>query len=338
MTGFNFSTEGKSVVEKWSEFVQGKTVVVTGASEGGLGANTAIALAHGKPHTLILLARSEGKVSNVINSIKQISPMTAASFVRIELDDFDTVRQAASAILAQAEKIDILINNAGVMAIPWEKNKDGIEKTFAINHLGHFLLTKLLLPLMIKAGPGSRIVNLTSAGYKMGPFRVDDWNFSVSNAISTIVESTLAHTEGIQDGQTYHPLTSYAQSKTANILFTAALAERSAKYGIAAFAAHPGYIPGTSLTSHIPSLDPQEMDRVSRESTGEPFGPDEPKSPEQGTATTLVAALSPDLVTRSGSYVADCQIEPVREYAKSPEIASRLWKLSEELVGEMFEL
>lgn len=215
-------------------------MVVTGASEGGLGANTAVALAHGKPHNLIHLARSEGKVCSVINSIKQISPTTAASFVHIELDDFDTVRQAASAILAQAEKIDILINNAGVMAIPWEKNKDGIEKTFAINHLGHFLLTKLLLSLMIEAGPGSRIVNLTSAGYKMGPFRVDDWNFSVSNAISTIVKSTLAHAGGIQGGKTYHPLTAYAQSKTANILFTAALAERSAKYGIAAFAAHPG--------------------------------------------------------------------------------------------------
>ncbi|OJJ52738.1 hypothetical protein ASPSYDRAFT_163991 [Aspergillus sydowii CBS 593.65] len=318
MAEFNFSTEGKSVVEKWSQFVKGKTVAVTGASEGGLGANTAVALAHGKPHNLILLARSEGKVCSVINSIKQISPTTAASFVHIELDDFDTVRQATSAILAQAEKIDILINNAGVMAIPWEKNKDGIEKTFAINHLGHFLLTKLLLSLMIEAGPGSRIVNLTSAGYKMGPFRVDDWNFS--------------------GGKTYHPLTAYAQSKTANILFTAALAERSAKYGIAAFAAHPGYIPGTSLTSHIPSLDPQEMDRVSRENTGEPFGPDEPKSPEQGTATTLVAALSPALISRSGSYVADCQVEPVREYAKNPELASRLWKLSEELVGEMFEL
>jgi NAD(P)-dependent dehydrogenase (short-subunit alcohol dehydrogenase family) len=155
-------------------------VVITGTSEGGLGATTAVALAHAQPSKIFLLARTEGKVSKVIQQIGEISPSTQATFVNIELDDFDSVRKAAATILTLTERIDVLINNAGVMAIPWEKSKYGIEKTLAINHLGHFLLTKRLLPALIAAGPGSRVINLTSAGYKMGPFRFDDWNFSVS--------------------------------------------------------------------------------------------------------------------------------------------------------------
>ncbi|KAL3444820.1 hypothetical protein BJX65DRAFT_282601 [Aspergillus insuetus] len=316
MAEFNFYTDAITVVERWGERIRGKTVVITGTSEGGLGATTGIALAHAQPSKIFLLARTENKVRNVIKEIQDISPSTQAMFVRIELDDFDLVHKAAATILTLTERIDVLINNAGVMAIPWEKSKYGIEKTLAINHLGHFLLTKRLLPALIAAGPGSRVVNLTSAGYKMGPFRFDDWNFS--------------------DGREYNPFASYAQSKTANILFTVALAKRAKDHGVLAFAVHPGFIPDTSLTAHMASVDADEMNRVSLENTNCKFAPDEPKSPQQGAATSIVAALSPDLVDHSGAYLSDCQIEEVREYAKDSKLAGKLWEISERLVKETF--
>ncbi|KAL2816720.1 hypothetical protein BJX63DRAFT_441456 [Aspergillus granulosus] len=250
--------------------------------------------------------------------IESISPSTQPSFVSIELDDFDSVRKAAATTLTLTQTIDILINNAGVMTIPWEKNKNGIEKTFAINHSGHFLLTKRLLPAIIAAGPGSRVINLTSAGYKSGPFRFDDWNFS--------------------EGQQYNPFASYGQSKAANILFTIRLAERANDHGVLAFAVHPGFIPDTSLTTHLVSIDADEMNRVALENTGFEFGSDEPKSQQQGAVTTLVAALSPNLAGRTGAYLADCQVEEVREYARDPELVRKLWGLSEELVGEKFSI
>ncbi|KAL4750119.1 hypothetical protein BDW72DRAFT_194241 [Aspergillus terricola var. indicus] len=297
MADFNFDTEAITVVERWGKFIQGKTAVITGTSDGGIGATTAISLAHGQPSKLILLARSANKVRKVIDKIKQIT---------------------AATILSLTDKIDVLINNAGVMAIPWAKNKNGIEKTLAVNHLGHFLLVKQLLPALMAAGPGSRVINLSSAGYEMGPFRFDDWNFS--------------------DGQEYNPYAYYAQSKTANILFTVALAERAQSHGILAFAVHPGFIPGTSLTAHLASVDADEMNKVALENTGFGFGPIEPKSQQQGAATTIVAALSPDITGSSGSYLGDCQVEEVREYASDPELAKKLWLLSEELVGEKFSI
>ncbi|KJK60492.1 retinol dehydrogenase [Aspergillus parasiticus SU-1] len=288
MSEFDFDTEGKSVVERWGSLIEGK--VVRADSEGA----TALALASARPSHLILLARTENKVRTVISTIKETSPDTQPAFVHIELDDLDSVRRTAADVLSLTSKIDVLINNAGVMAIPWSKSKSGLEKTLAINHIGHFLLTKLLMPSILAAGPGSRIVNVTSAGYRMAPFFFDDWNFS--------------------NGQTYHPLAAYGQSKTANILFTVGSAQRYKEHDI----------PGTSLLSHGPDLDPSTMDEVARKNTGFPFGPDPPKSLEQGISTTLVAALSLELTDASGAYMEDCQVCEAREYARDPKLADRL--------------
>lgn len=153
-------------------------MAITGTSERGLGAATAIALSKFQPSHLLLLARNLPRVQSVLDSVKEISPQTQATFIPIELSDFDFVRKAATQILGLVDKIDILINNAGVMAIPWAKNNNGIERTLAINHLGHFLFTKMLMPAILDAGPGARIVNLSSGAYKMAPFDFGDWNFS----------------------------------------------------------------------------------------------------------------------------------------------------------------
>lgn len=129
----------------------------------------------------MLLARTEAKVSPVIKKIAEIDSSIKASFVAIDLANVASVRQAASVVRAQIDHLDILINNAGIMAHPYKKTVDGIESQFASNHVGHFLLTVLLIDKIEaaakKSSDGARIVNLTSDGYQISPARFDDWNF-----------------------------------------------------------------------------------------------------------------------------------------------------------------
>ena len=197
------------------------SVLITGASNGGLGSEAALSLAHANPAHLLLTARSENKVTPIIQKIQQINPSIRATFVQVELDDFDSVRRAAGHVNSQITVLDILINNAGIMAVQkFTKNKNGIESQFATNHLGHFLLTALLFPTILAAGRGARIINLTSDGFQIEKFRPDDYNF--------------------QDGEAYDPWSAYGQSKTANILFTRYLGAKLTDRGIASFAVHPG--------------------------------------------------------------------------------------------------
>lgn len=200
------------------------------------------------------------------------------------------------------------------MAVPFGKTEDGIENQLATNHVGHFLLTKLLYSAIKAAGSEARIVNLTSVGYKVGPFRPDDYNFS--------------------DGSEYDEWSGYGQSKTANILFTKGLAAR----GVKSFAVHPGTIMTTSLSNGLDMSLFGKIDEVARRNTGRGFAIDTPKSIEQGVATIVVAAIDPRIVSQSGAYLANCQVEDVYEYAKNPEQVEKLWELSEKLVGEKFEI
>ena len=163
----------------WTDFV----VVITGTSDGGLGAESAIALAEGHPKQLILLARTESKVTPVIEKIKKISPGTEAMFLKIDLANNSSVRETAANINKKVEKVDILINCAGIMAVKdFQKSVDGIEVQFAANHVGHFLLTNLLMDKLVAAGKGARVVNVTSNGYGLSGPRYDDWNFQVTGS------------------------------------------------------------------------------------------------------------------------------------------------------------
>lgn len=282
-----------------------------------------MALAHGNPAHLILLARSQSRVESIISAITKINSSIKVDFVPVSLDDLDSVRAAANTINASIEKLDILINNAGIMAVDkYTTNKAGIELQFATNHVGHFLFTKLLFPKILAAGPGARIINLTSLGHKIGPVRFDDYNFS--------------------DGKEYDPWSGYGQSKTANILFSLYLANKLRDRGIVSFGVHPGGIFETQLAVHI--ADPMkalaDIEPIAQKNTGRhfPLDADKPKSMAQGIATTLVAALDPRIEQQSGMYMMDCQPTRTYEYAESMEGAEKLWKLSEELVGEKFEL
>ncbi|KAJ9610813.1 hypothetical protein H2200_005590 [Cladophialophora chaetospira] len=323
MTTFTRENTGADVVSEFSERVKGKTIVVTGASEKGLGGETAVALAHGHPEHLILLARSQSRLESIIARIHGIDSSIKVDFVPVSLDDFDSVRAAAASIDSKVSKIDILINNAGIMAIKdYTTNKNGIEIQFATNHLGHFLLTKLLFAKILAAGSGARIVNLTSLGHKIGPIRFDDYNFS--------------------GGKEYDEWSGYGQSKTANILFSLYLANKLRNRGIYSYGVHPGAIFETSLGNHIEDVQASlaSIEGIAQKNTGRhfPLAEDKPKSMAQGIATTLVAALDPRIEGQSGWYMADCQPQRTYEYAESLEGAEKLWRLSEQLVGEKFDI
>ena len=155
------------------------SVLITGPSEGGLGAETATCLASGSPELLVLAGRSLGKIQPVIDRINAINPEVRTKFINLDLSSLASVREAAASITANVEKIDVLINNAAVMTCPFSKTVDGIECQFGTNHMGHFLLTNLIMPKILAAGPGARIVNLSSSAHRMADVNLDDYNFEV---------------------------------------------------------------------------------------------------------------------------------------------------------------
>ncbi|THV52704.1 hypothetical protein BGAL_0071g00120 [Botrytis galanthina] len=317
---FNEETNGAEVVASFPKSVEGKTFVITGPTPGGLGAQTALLLAASKPATILLLGRDEAKAVPAVESVKAVSPSTTVKFVHCDLGKYSSIKTAAESILATTPKIHILINNAGVMApANYTTTAEGLEVQFGANHVGHFLLTNLLMPAIVAAASeGARIVNLSSMGWSLGEVKFDDYNFN--------------------DGKDYDRWSAYGQSKAANILFTVELAKRLRSKGVQAFAVHPGVI-GTNLARDLdPSKDYGTM--TERFISRGYIKMDAPswKTLEGGTSATLVAALDPALKDHSGVYLADCQVTETAEYTTNPEYAERLWALSEKLVGQKFDL
>lgn len=252
------------------------SVVITGASYGGLGAHTAICLAAAKPAEIFLLGRSEDKVSSVIKAIENISPSTIARSIKVDLASCKSVRDAAVEINSSVVKIDALINNAGIMGAKFSLTPEKVESHLGTNHIGHFLLTNLLIPKLEAAGKGARIVNVSSQMYQFSEVRFDDYNFS--------------------DGATYNAWEAYGQSKTANILFSVALAERLAKRGIKSFSLHPGNIQTTNLSAGV---DPAAWSTVGPMFESKKVDIPKEKTMDEGCATSLAAALDPTLDSKS---------------------------------------
>ncbi|PMD54086.1 NAD(P)-binding protein [Hyaloscypha bicolor E] len=319
MTLFNAQTTGDEVVEAFASSVAGKTILITGPSEHGLGAQTALSLAVGKPRRLILVGRSLTKIQPVIDEINSISPSTEVIFEELDLTNLSSVKKAAKGINGKIEKLDILVNNAGVMAVKdYEKSVDGIEMQFAANHIGHFLLTNLLMD-KIFAAEGARVVNVSSGGYVSSGIRFEDWNF--------------------KDGKEYNPWLGYGQSKTANILFASALAEKLKGKGVLAFSVDPGLVVDTKLQTHVtPEMFGEGYEIAVAAMNGEPLHPLDPKTLAQGASTTLYAALAPELKEHSGAFLQNCadSTETLLSHAKGASNRDQLWALSEKLVGEIF--
>jgi NAD(P)-dependent dehydrogenase (short-subunit alcohol dehydrogenase family) len=319
MSPFNKDSTAEEVAAAFSSQIRDRVFLITGASAGGIGAYLATSLARHSPSQLILVARNKSKVYPVVEEIATIAPDLRVTFVSCELTDQDSVRKAAETIDndAATPHIDVIINNAGVMMLPkYQLDKAGYELQLSANHLGHFLLTNLLLPKLKAAGPQARVVNVTSSGHRVSPFRFDDWNFS--------------------DGAAYDGWTAYGQSKTANNLFTVELARR----GVTSLAAHPGTIMTTGLGRNLDPAALEEsfalLDQVALSNTGKKFTMSPPKTLTQGAASILSPALDPASAEKSGAYFEDGQVYEAYDYSRDPENAKKLWALSEELVGQKF--
>lgn len=294
----------------------GLTVFITGANSG-LGQETARAMAACGAH-IIMAGRDQAKLDEAVAAIRAQHPDASLDTINCDLGNLASIRACGDEARKRFTAIDLLINNAGVMACPLMHTADGFEMQFGTNHLGHFALTAELLPL-IEAGNAKRIVNLSSRGHHFAPVDLDDPNFTE---------------------RPYDPWQSYGHSKTANILFTVGLEARFAAKGIHAYAVHPGGI-RTNLGRHMTEeMTAALIERVTKSDSGFAW-----KTIPQGAATSCWAATAPDLEGTGGVYCEDCHVAAVdnqsseggvRSYALDPAAAERLWTLSEQLTGASF--
>ena len=285
----------------------GRVAIVTGANSG-IGLETARELAR-QQATVVLACRSQARADEAIADIRGELPDARVEFLCLDLADLEQVREFASAFRARFDRLDLLINNAGVMIPPESKTKQGFELQFGVNHLAHFALTGQLLDLLLASGDG-RVVNVSSMAHRTGKMTFDDLDF---------------HDRG------YKPSGAYGQSKLANLLFTLELAAKLEAAGsqVVTAAAHPGWTQ-SNLQKH--SLLFRTMNPL--------FG----MQPPQGALPTLRAATAPDV--EPGDYYGPKNMmemwgAPERvgttKAAKSRPDAERLWKISEERTGTHFE-
>jgi NAD(P)-dependent dehydrogenase (short-subunit alcohol dehydrogenase family) len=275
----------------------GRTAVVTGGSSG-LGLQTVATLASAGAQ-VVAAVRDPGAVH--LDGIEVTS---------LDLARLDSVRTAAQTIAAQHPRIDILINNAGVMFTPPSTTADGFEFQFGVNHLGHFLLTTLLLPQLRAAAAASgeaRVATLSSEAHRNWGIDLDDIDFQRRG---------------------YDTFLAYGQSKSANILMTIELHRRFGTEGITALAVHPGTC-ATNLARYMDHATLKKMFAMSAET----FAPENMKTVAQAAATTVWAATEPSLAGHGGAYLADCRIDKADAAATDPAAAQRLWQLSQEWVG-----
>jgi NAD(P)-dependent dehydrogenase (short-subunit alcohol dehydrogenase family) len=314
---FNAETTTEEIIQGLD--LSGRHILITGASSG-LGAETARALASVGAR-VTLGARDVAKAEAVAETIRAGATERQLDVTFMELTSLESVRDCAKRFLAENEKLDVLINNAGLMGCELARTSDGWELQLATNHIGHFLFTCMLVPALRSAAP-ARIVNLSSAGHRLGDVDFEDPHF---------------------ENRAYDKWEAYGQSKTANILFTVELDRRLAASGVRAVAVHPGMIM-TELGRHLTPEDVQDL--MSR---GTPGG-DRPtfKSVEQGAATSTWAAVASELEGQGGFYCENCNIAEAKSdensltgfspHALDSESARRLWAISEGWVGETFPL
>jgi len=275
----------------------GKTVLITGCNSG-LGYESMRTLAAQGAH-VIGTGRTMEKARTACDSVTgKTTPLVC------ELTNFDSVVACADAVKLIGEPIDILMCNAGIMALPELEQVNGLEKQFVVNHLGHYILTRRLLG-KVEAAPAGRIVILSSIGYKNAP------------------------PEGIQfdnlSGENgYKPFAAYGQTKLANALFARELARRYADTNVTSNSLHPGMV-ATNLARYI---------------TGKPRDPEAPlrkgfKTADQGAATQVYVAIDANLDGVSGFYFEDCNpVEPEGPHMHDDALALKLWDVSEELTAE----
>ncbi|MCA9968992.1 MAG: SDR family oxidoreductase [Anaerolineales bacterium] len=277
--------------------MQDKVCLVTGANSG-IGKETALALAQ-RGATVVMVARSRTRGEAALAEVRQACGHDRVALLLADLSVQAEVRQLAAAFRRQYARLDVLVNNAGALFMSRELSADGIEKTFALNHLGYFLLTTLLLD-MLRASAPARIINVSSDAHFQGQLDFDDLQ--------------------LENG--YAGFRAYSLSKLANVLFTRELARRLAGSGVTANAMHPGFV-GSNFAKNNGLLARLAMTLL------RPFA----RTPEQGAETVVYLATSPEVADVSGAYFADKKAKEPAAAARDPEAAQRLWAVSEALAG-----
>ncbi|XP_042597374.1 retinol dehydrogenase 13 isoform X1 [Cyprinus carpio] len=282
--------------------LDGKTVVITGANTG-IGMETAKDMAR-RGARVVMACRDLTRAENAAEYIRRSTGNGNVVIRHLNLASLYSVREFAKEFIATEERLDILINNAGVMMCPKLITEDGFETQLAVNHLGHFLLTNLLLGMLKRSSP-SRVVNLSSIAHVGGKIEFDDLFF---------------------DKRPYSPLLSYKQSKLASVLFSRELARRMKGTGVSSYCLHPGVI-RTELIRHILVRYPVLKIILSL-----------PcillmKTPWQGAQTSIYCAVTEGLESKSGCYFSDCAEKDPAPEGKDDEVARRLWEESARLVG-----
>jgi NAD(P)-dependent dehydrogenase (short-subunit alcohol dehydrogenase family) len=288
--------------------LSGRTALVTGATTG-LGLETARALAAAGAH-VVISARTAERGDGALEAIRALVPEASVEAGVMELGSLTSVRTFADEVAARHGALHLLVANAGIMMVPFGRTEDGFELQFGTNHLGHFLLVSRLLPLL-QAGAPSRVVVLSSGGHAASGVDLDDPNY---------------------ERRAYDKMGAYGQSKSANVLFAQELDRRYGPSGVHAFSVHPGMV-RTDLGRHFTADDFGELKQRAARSGGSL-----PKSVgvEVGASTSVWAATDPELEGHGGAYLADCALARAASHATDPEVASALWALSEDLVGERF--
>ena len=301
--------------------LSGRRVLVTGVS-AGLGVETARVLAaHGAQ--VVGAARDLDKAKTATHVVRdQAANGGGLELIQLDLASLASVRAAADALVADGRPFDLVIANAGVMATPFGKTADGFETQFGTNHLGHFVFVNRIASLM---KPGSRLVNLASAGHRFSDVNLEDPNFETTE---------------------YTPFGAYGRSKTANVLFAVEFDRRHKDRGVRATAVHPGGIQtelGRHMTPETTAALVAEIDAANRAAG---VGSFEWKTIPQGAATSVWAGVVAPAETVGGLYCEDCHVAAivegeglcggVRPYALDPANAKALWAKSEAMVGETF--
>jgi len=324
-SGFGAASAAEDVIKGID--LNGKTAIVTGGY-AGIGLETAKTLAAAGAK-VIVPARNTQKAAIALAGLKNVEA------AEMDLMDPDSINAFAQQFLATNSPLHLLINNAGIMWVPLQRDDRGYESQFSTNHLGHFQLTALLWPALVKAN-GARVINVSSWGHRFSPVVFDDPHFLQRD---------------------YETLKGYGQSKTANILFSLELDNRGKSYGVRSFSLHPGAIVETDLkrllsTEQLIKLGVYDVEGKTI------LDPEKGlKTISQGASTTVWCAISPQLEGVGGLYCEDTDVAILHEsgdgvteltsmdlpkgvmpYALNKESAEKLWRLSEELIGLEFKV
>jgi NAD(P)-dependent dehydrogenase (short-subunit alcohol dehydrogenase family) len=309
-SGYGMRTEAREALG--GRRLDGKVAIVTGGYSG-LGLETTRALA-GAGAAVIVPARTPDKARAALAGIANVEQAA------LDLADPASIDAFATAFLNSRRKLDILVNNAAIMASPLMRDARGYEAQFSTNHLGHFQLTARLWPAL-KAAGGARVVSLSSIGHRICPPDLDDPSFERSE---------------------YNKWIAYGRAKSANALFAIGLDRRAEAHNVRAFAVHPGGIM-TDLQRYMPEEEKRAMGWIDEHGVvDEQF-----KTPSQGAATSVWCAANRRLDGEGGVYCEDCDIAQlvapdfkgftgVRPWAVDPVLTDKLWALSEKMTGVSF--